>query len=214
MAQYWCPAEKQLEVVTSCIYLYSFPIFNSFHLSAVFCFIRFNPNPITITLKEKHLLLVRDFKGSIHIADLRPRCAHFKESDFWKTRTSPPVVSSNTLVWNEKRRKIDVPHNSTHYVRLIMYPFLKKYRSPQMEVTASNPSSRLHCWSCGLGKGIGFSGCGPKPGPRPGSKPGSRPGPGGHLNLGCVVGTCVRMPEKWRSKIKQIIFKTWTLFMA
>lgn len=68
---------------------------------------------------------------------------------------------------------------------LTMYPFLKKYRSPLIEVAASNTRLRLHCSSLGLGRS-GF-----------GSSVGSSgSGSGGGLGFGAVVGSAVRLPER------------------
>lgn len=68
---------------------------------------------------------------------------------------------------------------------LTMYPFLKKYRSPLIEVAASNTRLRLHCSSLGLGRS-GF-----------GSSVGSSgSGTGGGLGFGAVVGSVVRLPER------------------
>lgn len=65
-----------------------------------------------------------------------------------------------------------------------------------MEVAASNTSSRLHCSSRGLGRGSGFGSSVGSSGSGPGS------GPGGGLGFGAVVGTGVRLPERWISKIQ------------
>lgn len=84
-----------------------------------------------------------------------------------------------------------------------MYPFLKKKRSPLIEVAASNTSSRLHCSSLGFGRGSSGSSVGSS-----GSGPGS--GPGGGLGFGAVVGTGVRLPEGWvrvRVLLKQSTFE-------
>lgn len=72
----------------------------------------------------------------------------------------------------------------TYLCARTLYPFLKKYRSPRMEVAASNTSERLHCSfrgldRSGLGSSVGSSGS----------------GSGGGLGFGAVVGACVRLPE-------------------
>lgn len=85
---------------------------------------------------------------------------------------------------------MNVPHKQHDHHILQLYPFLKKYSSPLMEVAASNTSPRLHCSSLGLGRG-------PALGSSVGSSSsGSGSGPGGGLGFGSFVGTGVRLPER------------------
>lgn len=75
---------------------------------------------------------------------------------------------------------ISVPHKHSDHT-LEMYPFLKKYRSPLMEVAASNTRSRLHRSAPGFGRSASGS---------------SGSGSGGGLGFGAVVGPDVRLPER------------------
>lgn len=65
------------------------------------------------------------------------------------------------------------------------YPVLKKYRSPLIEVAASNTRLWLHCSSLGLST-FGSS---------VGSGSGSGSGTGGGFGFGAVVGCGLRLPK-------------------
>lgn len=179
MPQYWLPAEKKRDGGRYVIY----------YLLQITHWIQ--PKPGNFTFKEIRHILVWDFICSIDIVDSGPSWAYFGQTDS-SICSLPPVVSKKLKLKGEKI--CSLISNINNHNTFETHPFLKKNRSPLMEVAASNTRLRLHCSSLGLGRGPWF-------GSSVGSS-GSGAGSGDGLGFGRDVGAGVRLPERWINKIQ------------